>query len=153
MAAEHAAPVLAIFQEGMDTGNATFDAVAPSWSSWDAAWRDDLRLVAVDGDAVVGWAAGRLINTRPVHAGVAEVGLYVADAARGRGVGRSLLSALVVASERVGVWTLQSHIFPENGASLATHERCGFRVVGRRERLGRHGGRWRDVLLLERRAA
>jgi phosphinothricin acetyltransferase len=141
-----------IFEEGIASGNATFETRAPEREVWDRAHRAEPRLVARDDGRVVGWAALSPVSVRPVYAGVAEVSIYVAETARGRGVGRALLEELVARSERAGIWTLQSGIFPENRASVALHERCGFRVVGRRERIGRSGDRWRDVLLLERRS-
>src|SRR5687768_6744424 len=134
-----------IFAEGIATGDATFETAPPEWEAWDRAHRPDGRFVALEGDSVLGWAALSPVSGRCVYAGVAEVSVYVAAAARGRGVGRALLDALVAASEAAGTWTLQAGIFPENVASLQLHERCGFRVVGRRERLGQHHGRWRDV--------
>lgn len=145
--------VAEIYREGIATGNATFEAVVPSHQAWDAAHRGDARLVAeMDGDAV-GWAALSPVSSRPAYAGVAEVSVYVARRARGRGIGRVLLEALVETSERAGVWTLQAGVFPENQASIAIHRACGFREVGVRERLGRTSdGRWRDVVLLERRS-
>jgi len=145
--------VRAIYLEGIATGNATFETDAPSWEVWDGAHRQDARLVARRSGRIVGWAALTRISGRCVYAGVAEVSVYVAAAARGEGVGRALLEALIAASEEGGVWTLQAGIFPENAASIALHERCGFRVVGRRERLGRLGPAWRDVMMLERRSA
>jgi phosphinothricin acetyltransferase len=145
--------VRSIFEEGIATGQATFETRAPAWEDWD---RDHLRaprLVARDGGAVVGWAALTPVSGRCVYAGVAEVSLYVAARARGRGIGRLLLEGLVEASEEAGYWTLQAGIFPDNAASLVVHRRCGFREVGRRERLGRMArGQWRDVVLLERRS-
>ena len=153
MEAEHWEAVRAIYLEGIATGNATFQTEAPEWSAWDAGHHTHSRLVALDDGRVAGWAALSPVSARPVYAGVAEVSVYVAAAYRGRGVGRALLAALIESSEAHDVWTLQAGIFPENTASVALHERCGFRVVGRRERLGRLGGAWRDVLLLERRSA
>ena len=144
--------VRGIYLEGIATGNATFETDAPSWEVWDGAHRQDGRLVARRAGRVVGWAALTRVSGRCVYAGVAEVSVYVAAEAQGGGVGRALLEALVAASEDAGVWTLQAGIFPENEASIALHERCGFRLVGRRERLGRLGARWRDVLMLERRS-
>jgi phosphinothricin acetyltransferase len=144
--------VCAIYEEGIATGNATFQTEAPTWTEWDAGHLPDCRLVAVESDRVVGWAALSRVSDRCVYAGVAEVSVYVAAGVRGRGVGRRLLEELVRGSESKDVWTLQAGIFPENTASVAVHERCGFRVVGRRERLGQMYGRWRDVLLLERRS-
>ena len=145
--------VRAIYEAGIATGHATFQTEAPGWESWDAAHLATCRLVARDvSAAAVGWAALTPISARPVYAGVAEVSVYVAEGARGRGVGRGLLETLISASERDGRWTLQAGIFPENTASVALHLRCGFREVGRRERIGRLRGVWRDVLLLERRS-
>jgi L-amino acid N-acyltransferase YncA len=145
--------VAAIYEEGIATGDATFQTEAPSWPAWDAGHLQTCRLIAADAGDVRGWAALSAVSSRPVYAGVAEVSVYVAAAARGRGVGRALLAALIGASEQHGLWTLQAGIFPENQASVTLHERAGFRVVGRRERLGQMRGRWRDVLLLERRSA
>ena len=149
----------AIYLEGVATGQATFETEAPGWEEWDAAHLPFARLVALDDGAdsqargeVLGWAALSPVSRRRVYEGVAEVSVYVAARAWGRGVGRALLRALVEESERNGVWTLQAGIFPENAASLALHARCGFREVGRRERVGKHEGRWRDTLLLERRS-
>ncbi|MBW3535654.1 MAG: GNAT family N-acetyltransferase [Gemmatimonadetes bacterium] len=152
MAPSDADRVLAIYALGIETGDATFQTEAPSWDAWDAAHLAAPRLVAEDGEDVLGWAALSPISSRPVYAGVAEVSVYVAPEARGRGVGGLLLAALVEGSEKVGLWTLQAGIFPENRASVRLHEAAGFRRVGRRERLGRRDGRWRDVLLLERRS-
>ncbi len=142
-----------IYQAGIDTGHATFEAVAPSWEPWDADHLDSPRLVARDGGAVIGWAALAPVSGRCVYGGVAEVSVYVDTASRGRGVGLALLNALVAASEEAGIWTLEAGIFPQNEASVAVHRRSGFREVGRREKLGKLGGIWRDVLLLERRSA
>ena len=142
-----------IYAEGIATGNATFETEPPAWEAWDAAHLRDIRLAAVAEGFVVGWAALSPVSARCVYAGVAEVSIYVARAARGRGVGGALLGALIAESETRGYWTLQAGIFPENEASLALHRKCGFRVLGRRERIGRMGGRWRDVLMLERRSA
>lgn len=144
--------VRAIYEQGIATGNATFETSAPEWASWDAKHLSDCRLVARAGDEVLGWAALSAVSDRCVYAGVAEVSVYVAEAAWSHGVGRALLQALVEASEQAGIWTLQAGVFPENVASLRLHERCGFRVVGRRQRLGQMHGVWRDVLLLERRS-
>jgi phosphinothricin acetyltransferase len=144
--------VRSIYEEGVATGDATFETEAPEWETWDRDHLDAGRLVARDGSAVVGWAALSPVSDRCAYRGVAEVSVYVAAAARGRGVGRALLDALVAASEEAGIWTLQAGMFPENAASVALHEACGFRKVGVRERLGRLGDRWRDVLMLERRS-
>jgi len=143
--------VRAIYEQGIVTGDATFQLEAPTWEEWDAGHLRQCRLVADDG-GVSGWAALSGFSSRAVYAGVAEVSIYVAAAARGRGVGRRLLEALVLESERHGFWTLQAGNFPENRSSVALHQRCGFRVVGVREKLGQMNGRWRDVLFLERRS-
>lgn len=145
--------VRSIYLEGIATGIATFETEAPSWEKWDAGHLAKPRLKAVSSGAMAGWAALSPVSSRGVYAGVAEVSVYVASAARGKGVGAALLDALVEASENAGLWTLQAGIFPENGASLALHEGRGFRRVGVRERIGYGGGRWRDVVLLERRSA
>jgi len=144
--------VRAIYLEGIATGNATFQKTAPEWEEWDGGHLPHCRLVVRRDGRVAGWAALSRVSARPVYAGVAEVSVYVAESARGQGVGRVLLEALVAESERQGIWTLQAGIFPENGASLAVHGSAGFRVVGVRERLGCMDGVWRDVILLERRA-
>ena len=141
-----------IYREGIDSGDATFQSSPPEWEAWDRATLAVCRLVAEEDGAVVGWIALSPASGRCVFAGVAEVSIYVAAAARGRGVGQALLSRLIEASERAGIWTLEAGIFPENTASLALHERNGFRLVGVRERLGRMEDLWRDVLLLERRS-
>lgn len=141
-----------IYAEGIATGNATFETGIPSWEAWNGAHREDSRLVAREGGRVLGWAALSRVSDRCAYGGVAEVSVYVAASARGKGVGRRLLEALVRASEDAGVWTLQAGIFPENRASLSIHEVCGFRVVGVRQKLGKLSGAWRDVAFLERRS-
>ena len=154
MRAADAADVLRIYAEGIAAGHATFQTEAPSWEEWDAAHHASPRLVARDADdRMLGWCALLPVSRRAVYAGVAEESVYVAAEARGRGVGRALLEAMVRESEAAGLWTLQAGIFPENAASVALHEACGFRVVGKRERIGRHHGTWRDVVLMERRSA
>lgn len=153
MTPDDADRVLAIYQAGLDGGNASFETAAPTWTSFDAARLPDHRLVAVDaGDTVLGWVAASPTSSRAVYAGVVEHSVYVDPAAQGRGVARLLLHALIASTEAAGIWTIQSGIFPENTASLALHQRAGFRVIGTRERVGRHHGRWRDVVLLERRS-
>ncbi|MDG9718892.1 GNAT family N-acetyltransferase [Streptomyces sp. DH24] len=153
MSAEHADEVLAIYRAGIDEGDATFETTAPAWEAFDAARLREHRFVALDEDgAVLGWVAACAVSDRCAYAGVVEHSVYVAPAARGRGVAAALLTALVESTEAAGIWTIQSGIFPENTASLALHERAGFRVVGVRERVGRHHGRWRDVVLVERRS-
>jgi L-amino acid N-acyltransferase YncA len=141
-----------IYAEGIATGEATFEQQVPSWQEWDRGHLRGCRLVARDDGRVVAWAALAPVSTRAVYRGVAEVSLYVGAAARASGVGRSLGEALVAASERAGIWTLEGWIFPENEASLALCESFGCRIVGVRERLGKMGDRWRDVLLVERRS-
>jgi L-amino acid N-acyltransferase YncA len=142
--------VRSIFEEGIASGLATFETEAPSWEDWDGAHSGGL--VAEEDGEVVGWAALSPYSSRPCYAGVAEESVYVAAQARGRGVGRALLGALVDMSEQAGIWTLQAGVFPENRASVTLHLGCGFRAVGLRERIGRLNGEWRDVLLLERRS-
>ena len=147
--------VRAIYEEGIATGLATFERSAPSCDAWDRSHRHECRLVARNSDgAVVGWAALSHYSARAVYAGVAELSVYVAQRTRGAGVGRVLLGALIEASEAAGIWTLQAGVMADNAASLALHEGLGFRRVGVRERIGRDAtGRWRDVVLLERRSA
>jgi phosphinothricin acetyltransferase len=144
--------VLRIYEEGMLTGNATFETQLPSWEAWDAGHLAEHRLVVTLDDEVVGWAALSPYSDRACYRGVAEESIYVAERVRGLGFGRQLLGALVASAEAAGIWTLQAGIFPENEASIALHVALGFRVVGVRERLGRSHGVWRDVVLLERRS-
>ena len=148
--------VLAIYQAGMDGGNASFEDTAPTRATFDTSKRPDHRLVAADEHGIVrGWVAVSAVSGRAVYAGVVEHSVYVDPAARGRGVGRQLLDALIVSTEQAGIWTIQSGVFPENTASLALHHAAGFRTVGIRERVGRHsaqGNRWRDVIFIERRS-
>lgn len=144
--------VRALYQAGIETGDATFETETPDWIEWDAAHLSAGRLVARREGQVIGWAALSPVSGRCVYAGVAEVSVYVAADARGKGVGRELLLELLAQSEKQGLWTLQAGIFPENEASLALHRGCGFRQVGRRERIGQLNGRWRDVILMERRS-
>ena len=152
MLPRHWEQVRAIYLEGLATGHATFETEAPDWPRWDAAHLHMCRLVALAEGGVAGWAALGPVSARKAYAGVAEVSVYVGEGFRGAGVGRALLEALVRESEAAGLWTLQAGIFPENEASVALHRSCGFREVGRRERIGRLGGRWRDTVLLERRS-
>lgn len=145
--------VRAIYLEGIATGNATFEISAPDWPEWDAWHLPHSRLVARQAGKIMGWAALSPVSSRPVYRGVAEVSIYVAERARGGGIGGTLLASLIAESERQGIWTLQAGIFPENIASLELHQRGGFRIVGRRERIGQTAdGTWRDTTLLERRA-
>ncbi|PMR61641.1 N-acetyltransferase [Verrucosispora sp. ts21] len=153
MTAADADRVLAIYQAGLDGGQASFETVAPTWAAFDAGRLPAHRLVAVDdAGTLLGWVAVSPTSTRPVYAGVVEHSVYVDPAAQGRGVARLLLDGLIASTEAAGIWTIQSAVFPENTASLTLHSRAGFRVVGVRERVARHHGRWRDVTLLERRS-
>jgi L-amino acid N-acyltransferase YncA len=140
-----------IYAQGIATGQATFETAPPSWDDWDANHFVDLRLVAEEDGAVVGWAALSPVSRRPCYAGVAEDSVYVAGEAEGRGIGTALLGRLLTAADEAGFWTIQASIFPENVASIALHERCAFRPVGRRERIGTLDGVWRDTVLFERR--
>lgn len=141
-----------IYEEGMLTGDATFETQLPSWEAWDAGHLAEHRLVVTLDDEVVGWAALSSYSDRECYRGVAEESIYIAARVRGLGFGRQLLGALIASTEAAGIWTLQAGIFPENEASIALHVALGFRVVGVRERLGRSRGVWRDVVLLERRS-
>ncbi len=152
MQAADADAVLRIYQAGLDGGEASFETSAPTWDAFAAAKLAGHSWVAVEGDEILGWIAVTAVSPRPVYEGVVEHSVYVDPAAHGRGVARALLDALIVATEAAGIWTIQSGVFPENAASLRLHERAGFRIVGVRERVGRHHGRWRDVVLLERRS-
>jgi phosphinothricin acetyltransferase len=144
--------VRSIYLDGIATRNATFETDTPQWNAWDDAHLRACRRVARDGSKVVGWAALSPISRRAVYVGVAEVSVYVAESHQGKGVGSRLLRELVSESETEGIWTLQAGIFPENTASIELHRKCGFREVGRRERIGMLNGVWRDVVLMERRA-
>ncbi len=153
---QHAAGVLAVYADGIATGVATFQAQPPTWQEFDAGHLADHRFVALDGDDVLGWVAVSPVSGRCVYAGVVEHSVYVAPAARGRGVGRLLLDRLLHSARDGGLWTVQAGVFPQNAASLALHAAAGFRVVGTRERLGLmthgpHAGSWLDVVLLEKR--
>jgi phosphinothricin acetyltransferase len=152
MTADDWPAVREIYAEGIATGNATFEKSPPGYEVWDGSHLRACRLAARAGDEVVGWAALSPASGRCVYAGVAEVSVYVRENARGRGIGLALLRALVEESERAGLWTLQAGIFPENTASIDIHGKAGFRIVGVREKLGAMDGRWRDVVLMERRS-
>jgi len=143
--------VRAIYLEGIRSGNSTFETEAPSWEKWDEGHLSIARLVMRDGETVLGWAALSPVSKRHVYRGVAEVTVYVSENAQRQGIGRALLEALIDDSEKNGIWTLQASIFPENAASVHLHLRCGFREVGRRERIAMLNGVWRDTLLFERR--
>jgi len=144
--------VRAIYLEGIETGQATFETEAPSWEAWDAGHLQFARLVAVAKDELCGWAALSPVSKREAYAGVAEVSVYVGEKFRKQGIGFKLLQALINESEGQGIWTLQASVFPENTATVMLHKRCGFRELGRRERIGRLNGVWRDTILLERRS-
>ena len=148
----HWAAVEKIYEEGIGTGNATFQVTVPTWSEWDAAHEKSCRLVLVDKLEVQGWAALTPVSGRCVYAGVGEVSVYVGNQFRGKGLGKILLKALGDESEKNNFWTLQAGIFPENIVSVKIHQGAGFRIIGNRERIGQMNGKWRDVLLLERRS-
>lgn len=153
MTVAHADAVLAIYQAGIDEGNATFETAAPSWSDFDGSKLPEHRFVALDDtQSVLGWVAVVAVSDRCAYAGVVEHSVYVSASARGMGIGRALLDAVIGSTESAGIWTIQSGIFPENDASVALHRAAGFREVGRREKLGQHRGVWRDVVLIERRS-
>jgi L-amino acid N-acyltransferase YncA len=146
--------VQAIFAAGISTGNATFEIRTPSWEQFDATRLAAHRFVAVDGaDQVLGWVAVSSVSARHAYRGVVEHSVYVDQGAANRGVGTALLAAVIASTEAAGIWTIQSGVLPENVASLALHQQLGFRIVGTRERVGEHHGRWRDVVLIERRSA
>ena len=144
--------VRAIYLEGIATRQATFETEAPSWEAWDRSHYPFARLVAREAETVVGWGALSPVSARKVYEGVAEVSVYIAEGNRGAGLGRQLLEALIAASEENGIWSLQAVMFPENAGSVALHRRCGFRDVGRRERMAKLDDIWRDTILLERRS-
>jgi L-amino acid N-acyltransferase YncA len=152
MTPAHAAAVLGIYQAGINEGNATFETQAPSWAQFTAAHLPDHRFAAVGAGGVLGWVAVSATSRRPAYAGVVEHSVYVDPGARGQGVARRLLAALIESTEAAGIWTITAGIFPENTASAALHQAAGFRVVGIRHRIGQHQGRWRDVQLIERRS-
>ena len=144
--------VRAIYLEGIRSGHSTFETDAPSWEQWDERHLQIARFVMREGETILGWSALSPVSKRHVYRGVAEVTVYVSESARGKGIGRTLLEALIDESEKNGIWTLQASIFPENTASVELHLRCGFREVGRRERIAMLNGVWRDTLLFERRS-
>ena len=144
--------VKAIYEQGIATKNATFDTEVPTWEDWDAGHIAEPRLVAERDGQVVAWAALSPTSRRPAYAGVVENSIYVDETARGEGIGRELLGALLARADAAGIWTVQTSIFPENTASVGLHQACGFRIVGIRERIGQMDGVWRDTVLLERRA-
>lgn len=149
---EHWDDVKRIYEAGIATGNATFETKAPAWQDWDKAHVPELRFVMLEESKIIGWAAVTPVSGRCVYAGVGEVSVYVDPLAQGKGVGKRLLRELIQRSEEQGFWTLQAGIFPENSASLKIHEDLGFRELGRRERIGKMNGNWRDTVLMERRS-
>ncbi len=150
--ARHYPEISKIYLEGISSGNATFQTSAPSWEEWNRSHLEICRLISIDNERVLGWAALSPVSSRCVYAGVAEVSVYVGSQHRGKGAGKALLEELIKQSELNGIWTLQSGIFPENVASIKIHEQCGFRRVGYREKIGKMGKVWRDNLLMERRS-
>jgi len=152
MKADDWAAVRDIYHEGIEAGNATFETEVPSWEEWDRSHLPDCRLVAKAEGEVVGWVALSPLSGRCVYRGIAEVSLYVKGSARRQGIGKALLNAVIEESERMGIWTLQGSAFPENVASIAAQKACGFREVGRRERISQLNGVWRDIILMERRS-
>lgn len=149
---QHYPEVARIYREGLETGIASFETEVPDWNTWNDKFSPDCRLVAMKGKEIVGWCALSVVSKRAVYRGVAEVTIYIDSEHRGNGVGQRLLQALVTASEEAGYWSLQAGIFPENEASLKLHKKCGFRVVGIRERPAQRLGVWYDNVLLERRS-
>ena len=148
----HWQEVKTIYEEGIQTGQATFELSVPEWEIWDEAHLKECRIIAKEDDKVLGWAALSPVSGRCVYAGVAEVSVYISTASRGKGLGKQLLQKLITESEANNLWTLQAGIFPENIASVKIHEDCGFRIIGKRERIGKMSDTWRDTLLLERRS-
>ena len=148
----HWEAVKQIYAEGLATGNATFQTSVPTWDEWNEAHVKNSRLIAIENEIILGWAALTPVSGRCVYAGVGEVSVYVSEKARGKGIGKILLNALIDESEKNNFWTLQAGIFPENVASVKIHRACGFRIIGAREKIGQSNGFWRDTLLLERRS-
>jgi phosphinothricin acetyltransferase len=152
MDSSHWKEVKEIYEQGIATGNATFQQSAPAWEEWDKSHLEHSRLIAKQDETIAGWAALTPVSGRCVYAGVAEVSIYVSEQARGKGLGKQLLQKLIEESEANNIWTLQAGVFPENTASIKMHEACGFRILGTRERIGKMNGTWRDTVLLERRS-
>ena len=152
MTEQHWLAVREIFAQGIAAGNATFETVVPEWPEWDTRHLPTCRLIAIRNGEVLGWAALSPVSVRQVYRGVAEVSVYIAESARGQGIGSALLKALITESERNGIWTLQAVIHASNAISIHTHQKAGFRVVGTRERIGWLHGRWLDTVLMERRS-
>ncbi|RUT69496.1 N-acetyltransferase family protein [Flavobacterium cupreum] len=152
LSAEDWPQVKSIYEKGIETGNATFQTSAPSWTDWDNSHLQSCRIVMENDGSVMGWAALTPVSSRCVYAGVAEVSVYVDPEQSGKGIGLTLLNELINQSETEGIWTLQAGIFPENKASIRIHEKAGFRILGIREKIGKQNGIWRDTALLERRS-
>ncbi|MEO6489258.1 MAG: N-acetyltransferase family protein [Ferruginibacter sp.] len=152
MLPEHWDAVRQIYREGIDTGHATFETSVPGWKDWDNSHLKEPRIISIEGSEILGWGALTPVSGRCIYAGVAEISVYIRESARGKGLGKMLLQALIDKSEELNLWTLQAGIFLENIASVKMHEASGFRIVGLRERIGRMNGQWRDTLLLERRS-
>jgi L-amino acid N-acyltransferase YncA len=148
----HWKEVRRIYEEGLKTGNATFQTSAPEWDEWNKAHIQTSRIIAIENENIIGWAALTPVSSRCVYGGVAEISVYVSESARGKGIGKELLKSLIEDSEANGFWTLQAGIFPDNIASIKIHEATGFRVIGKREKIGQMNGHWRDTILLERRS-
>ncbi len=152
MTQQHWPAVREIFAQGIATRNATFETAVPSWDEWDSRHLTACRLVALNGETVLGWAALSPVSTRQVYCGVAEVSIYIDENARGQGIGAALLAALIAESERNGIWTLQAGILAENSVSIHLHAKAGFRIIGTRERIASLDGQWRNTVLMERRS-
>lgn len=152
MTSDHWPVVSEIYIEGISTGNATFEQNCPDWKEWDENHRKDCRIVAIEKEKVVGWAALSNVSGRCIYSGVCEVSVYVSESSRGKGIGKILLKQLISESEKAGIWTLQAGIFPENKSSINLHKKLVFREVGIREKIGKMNGVWRDVILLEKRS-
>ncbi len=144
--------ILEIYKMGLETRNATFETEVPSWTDWDAKHHPHSRFVFVEGEKILGWIALAPVSARKVYAGVAEVSVYIATNAHGKGIGSQLMEKVILSSEKQGIWTLYSSIFPENEATLRLHEKFDFRIIGRREKIAKLDSRWRDTILLERRS-
>ena len=152
MLPDHWKEVSEIYREGIETGMATFEKITPKWETWDSNHLKDGRLIAKIGERIVGWAALSAVSSRCVYGGVGEVSVYIAHEFRGNNIGKELLKRLIQESEFIGLWTIQSGVFPENIASIKLHEKVGFRKIGFREKIGKLDGTWKDNILLERRS-
>ncbi|MFT4203382.1 MAG: GNAT family N-acetyltransferase [Chitinophagaceae bacterium] len=149
---KHYSQLAEIYRQGIETGNATFETNVPDWESWDKTHLPECRIAAFEGETMTGWAALTPVSGRSVYAGVTEVSVYVADDFRGKGIGKLLLQQLIAKSDQNGLWTLQSGIFAENTSSIKLHEKCGFRLIGFREKIGQLNGVWKDNVIMERRS-